>query len=161
MTADELFDRWQAAWSGRDVRLFEPLCTPSFHYEDPLTREPLEGLRALAGHAQRLWDAFPDIRLERSGERLASVSFAAAPVRVIGTHERALDALPATGKALDFQAVFFCELDDGLLRRARTFFDVYDVGVQLGVLPARGSLSAKALLALRGYGLRSGAEPAD
>ena len=63
--------------------------------------------------------------------------------------------------ALDFQAVFFCELDDGLLRRARAFFDVYDVGVQLGVLPARGSLSAKALLALRGYGLRSRAEPAD
>jgi steroid delta-isomerase-like uncharacterized protein len=159
LTADELFDRWQAAWSGRDVRLFEPLCTPSFHYEDPLTREPLQGLRALAGHAQRLWDAFPDIRLERSGERLANASFAAAPVRVLGTHTHALDALPATGKPLDFQAVFFCELDDGLLRRARAFFDVYDVGVQLGVLPARGSLSAKALLALRGYGLRSRAEP--
>jgi steroid delta-isomerase-like uncharacterized protein len=159
LTADELFDRWQAAWSGRDVRLFEPLCTPAFHYEDPLTREPLQGLRALAGHAQRLWDAFPDIRLERSGERLASASFAAAPVRVVGTHAHALDALPATGKPLDFQAVFFCELDDGLLRRARAFFDVYDVGVQLGVLPARGSLSAKALLALRGYGLRSRAEP--
>jgi steroid delta-isomerase-like uncharacterized protein len=159
LTADELFDRWQAAWSGRDVRLFESLCTPSFHYEDPLTPEPLQGLRALAGHAQRLWDAFPDIRLERSGERLASASFAVAPVRVLGTHAYALDALPATGKPLDFQAVFFCELDDGLLRRARAFFDVYDVGVQLGVLPARGSLSAKALLALRGYGLRSRAVP--
>jgi steroid delta-isomerase-like uncharacterized protein len=159
LTADELFDRWQAAWSGRDVRLFESLCTPSFHYEDPLTPEPLQGLRALAGHAQRLWDAFPDIRLERSGERLASASFAVAPVRVLGTQAYALDALPATGKPLDFQAVFFCELDDGLLRRARAFFDVYDVGVQLGVLPARGSLSAKALLALRGYGLRSRAEP--
>ena len=161
MTADELFDRWQAAWSGRDVRLFEPLCTPAFHYEDPLTREPLQGLRSLAGHAQRLWDAFPDIRLERSGERLASASFAAAPVRVLGTHAHALDALPATCKPLDFQAVFFCELDDGLLRRARAFFDVYDVGVQLGVLPSRGSLSAKALLALRGYGLRSRAEVDD
>jgi steroid delta-isomerase-like uncharacterized protein len=161
LSADDLFDRWQAAWSGRDVRLFEPLCTSSFHYEDPLTPEPLQGLRALAGHVQRLWDAFPDIRLERSGERLASASFAAAPVRVLGTHEHALDGLPATGKPLDFQAVFFCELDDGLLRRARAFFDVYDVGVQLGVLPARGSLSAKALLALRGYGLRSRGELAD
>jgi steroid delta-isomerase-like uncharacterized protein len=151
--ADELFDRWQAAWSGRDVRLFEPLCTPSFHYEDPLTGEPLTGLRQLAQHAQRLWDAFPDVRLERSGERLASRSFAAAPVRVRATHQRPLDSLPATGKELDFQVVFVCELDDGLLRRARAFFDVYEVGVQLGVLPVRGSLSAKALLALRGYGL--------
>jgi steroid delta-isomerase-like uncharacterized protein len=150
---DELFDSWQAAWTGRDVRLFEPLCTPSFHYEDPLTPEPLRGLRALSDHAQRLWDAFPDVRLERSGERLASAGFAAAPVRVRGTHAEPLGALPATGKELDFQAVFFCELEDGLLRRARAFFDVYDVGVQLGVLPTRGSLSARALLALRGYGL--------
>jgi steroid delta-isomerase-like uncharacterized protein len=161
LSTDELFDRWQAAWSGRDVRLFEPLCTASFHYEDPLTPEPLQGLRDLSAHAQRLWDAFPDIRIERSGERLASDSFAAAPVRVVGTHVHALDSLPATGKALDFQAVFFCELDGGLLRRARAFFDVYDVGVQLGVLPARGSLSAKALLALRGYGLRARGEPED
>jgi len=153
VTADELFDRWQAAWSGRDVRLFEPLCTPSFHYEDPLTQGPLRGLRALAEHAQRLWDAFPDVRVERSGERVASAAFAAAPVRVRATHEEPIGSLPATGKALDFQVVFFCELEDGLLRRARAFFDVYDVGVQLGVLPVRGSLSAKALLALRGYGL--------
>jgi len=153
VTADELFDRWQAAWSGRDVRLFEPLCTPSFHYEDPLTKGPLRGLRALSDHAQRLWDAFPNVQLERSGERLASDTFAAAPVRVRGRHLGALDALPATGKAVDFQVVFVCELDDGLLRRVRAFFDVYDVGVQLGVLPVRGSLSAKALLALRGYGI--------
>jgi steroid delta-isomerase-like uncharacterized protein len=153
VTTDELFDRWQAAWSGRDVRLFESLCTPSFHYEDPLTMEPLSGLRALAEHAQRLWDAFPNVRLERSGERMASASFAAAPVRVRGTHLHPLDSLPATGKELDFQLVFVCELEDGLLRRVRAFFDVYDVGVQLGVLPARGSLSAKALLALRGYGI--------
>ena len=74
-------------------------------------------------------------------------------MRVRGTHQRPLDALPATGKEVDFQVVFVCELEDGLLRRARAFFDVYDVGVQLGVLPVRGSLSSKALLALRGYGL--------
>jgi steroid delta-isomerase-like uncharacterized protein len=156
VTSDELFDRWQAAWTGRDARLFEPLCTPSFHYEDPLTTEPLRGLRALSDHARRLWDAFPDVRVERSGERLASPTFAAAPVRVRGTHEQPLDALPATGKRIDFQVVFVCELEDGLLRRARAFFDVYEVGVQLGVLPVRGSLSAKALLALRGYGLGRG-----
>jgi steroid delta-isomerase-like uncharacterized protein len=153
VSTDELFDRWQAAWSGRDVRLFDPLCTPSFHYEDPLTDQPLRGLRALTEHAQRVWDAFPDVRLERSGERLASEGFAAAPVRVRATHVAALDAIPATGKAVDFQVVFFCALEDGLLRRVRAFFDVYEVGVQLGVLPVRGSLSAKALLALRGYGI--------
>jgi predicted ester cyclase len=100
-----------------------------------------------------VWDAFPDVRLERSGERLASPTFAVAPVRVRATHDAALDSLPATHKTVDFQVVFVCELEDGLLRRVRAFFDVYDVGVQLGILPVRGSLSAKALLALRGYGI--------
>jgi steroid delta-isomerase-like uncharacterized protein len=152
---DELFDCWQAAWSGRDVRLFEPLCTSSFHYEDPLTPEPLEGMRALAEHAKRLWGAVPDVAVERSGERVRGTAFAAAPMRVHGTHGGALEGLPATHKPLDFQVVFFCEVEDGLLRRARAFFDVYEVGVQLGVLPARGSLSMRALLALRGYGVRA------
>jgi hypothetical protein len=34
------------------------------------------------------------------------------------------------------------------------FFDAYGAAVQLGVLPARGTLSERALLALRGFGLR-------
>ena len=33
---DELIDRWQAAWVGRDRAAFVPLCTPDIHYEDPL-----------------------------------------------------------------------------------------------------------------------------
>jgi hypothetical protein len=52
--------------------------------------------------------------------------------------------------------VFYCELDDGRLRRVRAFFDLYDAAVQLGVLPARGTLGEKALLVLRGFGLRAG-----
>ena len=38
---DELIDRWQAAWVGRDRAAFIPLCTPDIHYEDPLCGEPL------------------------------------------------------------------------------------------------------------------------
>ena len=161
MDIDELFDRWQAAWASGDIRLFEPLCTPGFHYEDPFTNPPVEGLRALAEHAQRLWDAFPDIWMERSGERVHSGSFAAAPVRVAGTHRGALPSLPATGKEVSFHVVFFCELETDVLRRARAFFDVYEVGEQLGILPARGSLSARAMLALRGYGLRARRDEID
>ena len=40
---DELVDRWQAAWVGRDRAAFAPLCTPDVHYEDPLCGNPLEG----------------------------------------------------------------------------------------------------------------------
>jgi hypothetical protein len=38
----------------------------------------------------------------------------------------------------------------------RGFYDLYDAATQLGVLPGRGTLGEKALLLLRGLGLRAG-----
>jgi hypothetical protein len=38
----------------------------------------------------------------------------------------------------------------------RGFFDLYDAATQLGVLPGHGTLGEKALLMLRGFGLRAG-----
>ena len=64
MTTDELIDRWEAAWSGKDPSAFAELCTPDVHYEDPLTGEPLEGPAELGRHAARLWAAFPDARVK-------------------------------------------------------------------------------------------------
>ena len=64
MTIDDLFDAWEAAWSGKDPSAFAPLCAPDLHYEDPLTSEPLEGAEELSRHAARLWAAFPDARVE-------------------------------------------------------------------------------------------------
>ena len=46
MEVDELFDAWERAWSGRDPHGFESVCARGVHYEDPLTPEPLVGVRA-------------------------------------------------------------------------------------------------------------------
>ena len=94
MTVDELIDGWEAAWSGKDAGAFEALCAPGIHYEDPLTGEPLEGAEALGRHAERLWAAFPDARLERTGERLTNDRFVAAPSKLLATHRAALEGLP-------------------------------------------------------------------
>ena len=51
--------------------------------------------------------------------------------------------------------VFYCEIENERLLRVRAFFDLYDAAMQLGVLPARGTLGEKALLVLRGFGLRA------
>ncbi len=153
---DQLFDAWQAAWSGKDPAAFAELCAPDVHYEDPLTAEPLEGAEGLARHAGRLWAAFPDARLEKTGERLRKDSFAAAPCKLLATHKAPLEGLPATNKFIVVHCVFYCELRHERLLRVRAFYDVYDAATQLGVLPARGTLGEKALLVLRGFGLRSG-----
>jgi steroid delta-isomerase-like uncharacterized protein len=156
LTVDELIDGWQEAWSGKDPAAFGEVCAAGIQYEDPLTDAPLEGIGALSAHAARLWAGFPDARMERTGERLSNGRFVAAPSKVLGTHRAPLEGLPATNRFVVVHCVFYCELQHDLLLRVRAFYDVYGAATQLGVLPARGTLGEKALLMLRGFGLRRG-----
>jgi steroid delta-isomerase-like uncharacterized protein len=155
VTFDELIDAWEAAWSGKDPAAFAEVCDERIHYEDPLTEEPIEGPDELVRHAARLWSGFPDARLERTGERVSNGRFGAAPAKLLATHKEALEGLPATNKFLVVHCVFYCEVGRERLLRVRAFFDLYDAATQLGVLPARGTMGEKALLVLRGFGLRS------
>lgn len=152
---DRLLDGWEAAWSGRDADAFAPLCDNDVQYEDPLTRQPLVGVDELGELAGRLWTGFPDARLERAGERLTDGRFVAAPCKLAGTHREAVDGLPATGRFVVLHCVFYCELRAGRLLRVRAFYDLYEAATQLGVLPRHGTLGEKALLTLRGFGLRA------
>ncbi len=156
MDADALIDGWEAAWTGKESDAFAEVCATGVQYEDPLTAEPLNGLDELAHHASRLWAAFPDARLERTGARLRDARYVAAPCKALGTHREPLEGLPATNRFVVVHCVFYCELQHELLFRVRAFYDVYGAATQLGVLPARGTLGEKALLMLRGFGLRAG-----
>ena len=49
----------------------------------------------------------------------------------------------------------YAELEDGRLLRARAFFDVHGAATDLGVLPKPGTMGERALLLLRGFGLRA------
>ena len=120
VTVDEIIDGWEAAWSGRDAAAFEEVCDHRVHYEDPLTAEPLEGLDLLQNHASRLWAAFPDARLERTGDRLTDGHFVAAPCKLLATHREPLNGLPATNKFVVVHAIFYCEVKhERLAARAR------------------------------------------
>ncbi len=155
-SVDELIDHWEAAWSGKDEAAFAAVCSSKIHYEDPLTSEPLEGLDQFLSHPTRLWAAFPDARLEQTGERLTNDRFVAAPCKLLATHRAALDGLPATNRFVVVHCVYYCEVRRNRLLRVRAFYDLYDAATQLGILPARGTMSEKALLMLRGFGLRAG-----
>jgi len=155
MSVDELIDGWEAAWTGKDVAAFAEVCAAGIQYEDSLTNEPLAGLEQIGHHAERLWAGFPDVRMEKTGARLHQGRFVAAPCKVLGTHREPLEGLPATNRFVVVHCVFYCELQHELLFRVRGFYDVYDAATQLGVLPARGTLGEKALLMLRGFGLRA------
>ena len=64
--------------------------------------------------------------------------------------------MPPTRRKFSVHAVLYCELDPPRERlwRVRAFFDLYGAAVQLGVLPRPGTMGEKALLMLRGFGLR-------
>jgi steroid delta-isomerase-like uncharacterized protein len=147
-------DQWEAAWDGSAEDGFASCCTPDVSYEDPLLLEPVEGLDALGRHAARVREALPDLRMERTAPHLRSATHACMPWRILGTHKGDVGGVPASGRFVIVHGVHYAELADGLIRRARGFFDLYDAAVQLGMLPARGGLGEAAILLLRGFGLR-------
>jgi steroid delta-isomerase-like uncharacterized protein len=148
-----LADGWRAAWLAGTPEAFGACCHVDVLYEDPLEPEPLEGLAALAAHATRLRTAFPDLRVEESGAAVVDGAHACVPWRVVGTHRGEVGTLPASGRFLTIHGLHYLELRDGDVHRARGFFDLYEIAVQLGLLPKRGSLGESALMVLRGFGL--------
>ena len=95
------------------------------------------------------------MRLEPSGQAVVEGSFACVPWRLLGTHRGRFAGFPGSGRFVIIQGIHYLELKDGRVRRGRGFYDLYDAAVQLGLLPARGSLAENALLLLRGFGLRA------
>jgi steroid delta-isomerase-like uncharacterized protein len=151
--SDELASAWLAAWAG--TASFDRCCAPDVQYEDPIANDPLRGIDALAAHARRLHTALPDLRIERTGQTLAAGAHACIPWRVAGTHTGSMPAVPATNRFVALHGMHYLELSDGLIRRGRGFFDLYDAATQLGILPSRGGIGEAVLLLLRGFGLRA------
>jgi ketosteroid isomerase-like protein len=155
VTVDELFDAWERAWSGRDPAGFESVCREDVAYEDPLTPESLHGVPALVGHAKALWRAFPDARVNATGERLTDGRYVCAPCKVLGTHQGRIGNVTPTGRFVVVHAVVYAELHEDRLLRIRAFFDLLGIATDLGIMPRPGTVGEKALLLLRGFGLRA------
>ena len=149
---DSLGERWRLAWEGAG---FEPCCTPDVSYEDPVAVGPLAGVELLDRHAMALRSAFPDLKVQATAPPLTRGGHVCVPWRAVGTHRGDLGSmLPATERFVTLHGLHYLELSDGLVRRGRGFFDLYEAATQLGLLPARGGLGETALLLLRGFGFR-------
>jgi hypothetical protein len=154
---EPLAERWRTAWQSGG---FDACCTPDVGYEDPITVTPCQGGEALEQLAATVREAFPDLRLEATSPALGREGFACLPWRAVGTHAGDIGTLlPATNRFVSLHGLHYVELSDGLVRRARGFFDLYDAAVQLGLLPARGGLGETALLLVRGFGVRRPPQP--
>ena len=155
MESDALIDLWEQGWTGRDFGAFPQFCVGEFHYEDPLDPKPLLGLDRFERRVRSLWRAFPDLRVESVGPRLAEGDHIAVPLRAVGTHRGRIAGIPASGRTLSLHLVCFCEVRHGLLHRVRAFYDLHDAQVQLGVAPEPGSPADRAVRIVMGFGLRA------
>lgn len=144
-----------AALTGRSRAAFTACTCVDVQVEDPLSDGPQEGVEALADHVARLWTMIPDLRLTPTAPALrGEEGLVALAVRADGTHLGRLADVPVTRRRLSLHAMLVLELAaDGRVRRARAFYDPWDAGVQLGLLPRRGTVRGRALLALSGWGL--------
>lgn len=127
--------------------------TPDVHYEDAFLADPISGVQRLERHRARLLAAFPDLK----GRVLAEVTEGDTLVlalRVQGRQTGMTEELPKLDTDLDLRVVVWCELRDGRISAARLFADRWQAAEQLGLLPRPGSLGAKALGVLQGFGLR-------
>jgi hypothetical protein len=90
-----------------------------------------------------------------TGERLSDGRFACAPCKILGTHQGRIGGVTPTGRFVVVHALVYAELRDDRLLRVRAFFDALGVATDLGIMPRPGTVGEKALLLLRGFGLRA------
>ena len=122
-------------------------------YEDPLPASRSRGPRRSRRSAS-LREAFPDLRIERTAPALGDEHYACLPWRALGTQTRRPGRAPGSDRFVTLHGLHYVELTDGRVHRARGFFDLYDGGVQLGLLPRKRRPGRDRPLLLRGFGLR-------
>jgi hypothetical protein len=144
-------DAFLDAWNGRVQAAFaapaRPTCTT--RTRSSVSRSGARGARDARG---RLWEAFPDVRIEEAGERLRGGAFTALPVKALGTNTGELDGLPPTKRFVVVHAVVYAEVR-GPGSSARGSSATATTRRAARAAPAPGTLGDKALLALRGFGL--------
>jgi hypothetical protein len=149
--ASETLRRWYLAWNDHDPQAISALLTENVRYEDPSTYKPvLEGHAEVEAYAVAAFAGIPDFHLEMLEEWVGPGGGASTTYfRMTGTFTAPLRApglppLAPTGAPLEIFGLDRNEIEPGgLMRRHQIFWDMTEMGRQLGVFPPRGSRGEK------------------
>ncbi len=147
-----------AAWNSREADQLLSLMAPDIVYVDAAWPARMHGHEAVREFLHSTWTALPDLAFE-----LVEGPYVAPGKPKAAFHWRATATFSGplvppgyapTGRRATFEGVDLHEYRDHLLARLRTDFDVMDLARQLGVLPARGSRTERALARAQRTGMR-------
>lgn len=135
--ARKVFDQLTEVLFSGDLDLAEKLYTTDAIGETADGQE-LKGGHEIVEYVRQMLSAFPDARFE-SITKVESGKVAVDEGRFIGTHTAPLvtpsgERIPATGKRVSMRSCDIVEVDHGLIRNHRFYFDQMDMLGQLGLL---------------------------
>jgi steroid delta-isomerase-like uncharacterized protein len=144
--ASDVLARWYEAWNSHDVDAISALMTDNVRYEDPAAPSPvMEGRAAVEQYVRSAFAALPDLHLEMFEEWVTpGDEVIASYFRFSATFANELTApgrppLAPTGGHLEMLGMDRSEIRYGRLARHQIFWDMVELGRQLGAFPQRGS----------------------
>jgi steroid delta-isomerase-like uncharacterized protein len=143
---ERLAHEYLAAWNSHDAAAIAAFFAADGRYDDVGAGESADGSAAIRAHAQRVLEAFPDLRFELV--RVAhGEGFSCAEWRCEMTHRGELFGLRPTGRRASSAGIDIATLDgEGRIEHLASYYDGAAIMRALGLLPERGSRLERALL---------------
>lgn len=127
------------AFNAHDLDRFIGFRAESITFSSPDSPEPLKGPEAVRERFQGLFDAFPDIRVEKE-RAFGQGDWVSMEFTVTGTHLGPLpgpggEAIPATNKPVRFANSIVLKFEGGEVTEEREYWDQLRFMTQLGLAP--------------------------
>jgi hypothetical protein len=142
--------RWYAAWNAHDADAIRALLTDDVVYEDPSApKGVMRGPDEVGNHARAAFAGIPDLHLDMLEEWIGPGGVVSATYfRFSGTFTRELIApglppLRPTGARIVVDGMDRNELRADRLCHHQIFWDMAELGRQMGFFPKRGSRAEK------------------
>lgn len=145
----EFVPRWLDAWNSHQPERVLAFLTDDIELRDDSWPKAMRGHADVCEFLEALWRAIPDMTFALlegpyaiPGEPCASFRW-----RGTGTFSGRMNppGFAPTGRRWEVDGADFQEYRDGLICRLRVVFDMMTVARQLGVMPATGSRSERAM----------------
>lgn len=147
MGLDALLDHGLAAWNARDPEaVVEHFAAEAVYWSPTLIGDGPHGVEAARTDAQMLFTAFPDFALIERGRVVSEEQGRATLWWELGaTFAGPLDppGFAPTNGPISNHGVSWVEVEGGRISRFHLYYDVNELGRQIGAIPPPGSAGEK------------------